>query len=283
MPLYAERVRRQGIEAAEAEGDSFWTRELDEKARYKLEAATKEVIAVLHERNRDIREQISLTVCKNVGLPSDRWATSAPMTTFFRPAEAIVDEDTPIAVSIIEATLNFAADSRFGGNANIAEYYERKVDDVLKTHRLEFALIDREFVPLGSEALHAEIVEPVVRLLRNRDGWEAVEKAYTDALGELYDGKPEDAVTDAASALQEALGSLGASGNTVSKRFKDLADKGVLQPYDKHMASWLEADRAEKGDVHDAAPSEGADAWLVVHIVGAWIRRLSELDDAARA
>jgi hypothetical protein len=41
------------------------------------------------------------------------------------------------------------------------------------------------------------------------------------------------------------------------------------------IIDWVESDRSEKGDAHNARPATREDAWLTVHIVGAVILRLT--------
>lgn len=85
------------------------------------------------------------------------------------------------------------------------EHFTGTVNTVLREHRISFELIGGEMVPLASQELHTEVVAPTLRLLSGRAGWNKVETAYQDALGELAQGKPAVAITDAATALQEAL------------------------------------------------------------------------------
>ena len=59
------------------------------------------------------------------------------------------------------------------------------------------------------------MVGPTLRLLAGRPGWEAVETAYQKALEEISDGEADDAITDAGTALQEALVLLGCEGNAL--------------------------------------------------------------------
>jgi hypothetical protein len=153
---------------------------------------------------------------------------------------------------------------------------------VLREHRIYFELIEGKMVPLASQELHAEVVAPALRLLSGRSGWDKVEAAYQDALGELAEGKPADAITDAATALQEALVALGCKGNALGPLASSARGKGLLGPHDAPMTDmveklidWVSADRSVKGDVHQATQPSLEDGWLTVHIVGALILRLA--------
>lgn len=93
---------------------------------------------------------------------------------------------------------------------------------------------------------------------------------------------PPDAITDAGTALQEALQALGCGGNALGGLIKDAMKKGLLAPHDATLASgiknfmaWASADRSETGDAHKSSDATLDDAWLMVHIVGALIVRLA--------
>jgi hypothetical protein len=155
--------------------------------------------------------------------------------------------------------------------------------EILREHRVSFDFINGVIVPLESMELHSEVVEPALRLLQGSADWVKVEQAYRKALEELHTGTADDAITDAATALQEALDLYGCSGNTVSKKVKSAQTKGILAPHDDKLAAalrsigeWVEADRSTLGDAHSAGDVDRDDGWLIVHIVGALILRLSK-------
>jgi hypothetical protein len=59
--------------------------------------------------------------------------------------------------------------------------------------------------------------------------------------------------------------------------------KGVFAPQDSPLmdaltkvVDWVAAERSSSGDAHNARPASREDGWLVVHIVGALIRRIAE-------
>jgi hypothetical protein len=113
-------------------------------------------------------------------------------------------------------------------------------------------------------------------------GWTAVESAYQDALREIAQNHPHDAITDAARALQEALTLLGCQGSSLGTLLTSARKTGLLAGHDEKLAKaigsmidWVSADRSEKGDAHKATTADRDDAWLMVHVVGALIIRLS--------
>ena len=149
---------------------------------------------------------------------------------------------------------------------------------------MSFEFIEGEMVPMESRELHAEIVAPTLRLLARSDGrWQSVEKAYRASLDELARGKGADAITDAGTALQEALEVIGARGNSLGPLIKSARQKGLLAAHDQPMldalvrlVEWVSADRSQMGDSHHADAAHTDDAWLTVHVVGALILRLSK-------
>lgn len=156
-----------------------------------------------------------------------------------------------------------------------AATFEEEVNETLQRDRVVWELVDGEMVPFESKQMHTAVVEPALRLLSRKD-WEDVETAYRKALRELADGSPDDAITDAGSALQEALQRFGCAGNRLDPLAKSAVSKGLLTGYDRKLVDWVASDRGELGDTHKA--ESGAtrdDAWLAVHVVGALILRLA--------
>lgn len=195
---------------------------------------------------------------------------------------ATADED--MAASIVEAMLH-------GLIRTAAEYdqdvrpllFAKQVNSVLLNERVSFELVGLEMVPKDSQELHAEVVAPLLRLLSGRPGWDDVETAYQNALRELHGGEPDDAITDAGTALQEALKQRGCSGNALGPLLASARQRGILAAHDQPLSDgigklidWVSADRSTLGDGHrGASPATREDAWLTVHIVGALILRLS--------
>lgn len=104
----------------------------------------------------------------------------------------------------------------------------------------------------------------------------------------MSEDDPSDAITDAGTALQDALRAFGAKGGSHGDLIKDALKRGILTGYDRRMldaikalVNWSAADRSTKGDGHSSANEPGpADAWLAIHVVGALIFRLA--DDTPR-
>jgi hypothetical protein len=89
------------------------------------------------------------------------------------------------------------------------------VAETLNEHGVKFKFVDGQVIPLESEELHAAVVEPVLRLFYGRPDRAAAQGAYPKALEEISKSDAGDAITDAATALQETLEALGCEGNSL--------------------------------------------------------------------
>jgi hypothetical protein len=148
-------------------------------------------------------------------------------------------------------------------------------------HRIAFKFVDGELIAFESDELMQEVVEPALRLLAG-ETFAGAHAAYLGALKEL--GKDAaNAVTDAGTALQETLTVLGCKGNALGPLLKDARRNGLLAGHDQQLVDgilkfgeWASADRSESGDSHKVSSATTADAWLMVHVVGALIVRLTD-------
>lgn len=156
-----------------------------------------------------------------------------------------------------------------------------KVNEVFEQERVAWRLIDGEMVEMRSQELHESVVEPAMRLL-HQARFANVDAVYRKALDELSKGDAADAVTDAGTALQEMLKSLGCRGNQLGDLIRSAKSKGLLGAHDTPLFEtfekamhWVAADRSEKGESHHLSDATLDDAWLIVHVVGAFIVRLA--------
>ena len=156
----------------------------------------------------------------------------------------------------------------------LAKRFAQTIEAIFREHRISFSLIEGRIVPIESIELHESIVEPTLTLLAGRSGFDNVEVAYWRALEEIHEGTPDDAITDAATALQETLVALGCSGRSLGPLAKTAKSRGVITGYDAKLVDWVSADRSNRGDAHSVGPASVEDAWLVVHVVGALILRI---------
>jgi hypothetical protein len=133
--------------------------------------------------------------------------------------------------------------------------------------------------------MHDAVVAPTLYLLHSQPRFADAETAYQNALKELRNRDPADAITDAATALQDVLLALGCTGNALGPLLKSARSKGLLKGSDTPLTEaigrtvdWVSATRGE-GEAHTGDPDINmSDAWMMVHVVGALAIRLSEAD-----
>lgn len=167
------------------------------------------------------------------------------------------------------------------------------VNDLLLGARVEWHYQEGQFVPRGNLILHSEVVKPATILLDADPKFAKASAGFQTALTRLAENKPDVAITDAASAIQEFFRALGVTGNSISDQLDNAhkasiisaADRQILKP----IIGWVNADRSERGNAHHHRDGDvsRADAWLALHVAAALMVRLSNEDPrdiaAARA
>ena len=75
---------------------------------------------------------------------------------------------------------------------------------------------------------------------------------------------------------------VGCEGNQLGDLIKSARTRGLIAAHDSPLLdviekalNWVAADRSQTGDSHHASHASRDDAWLIVHIVGAFIVRLA--------
>lgn len=288
--LYSRRKKIDKEQAAAAAGRDLWTSDLPTEARMKFVYAVQDLVdgtASGRYTRWDLIEHARNAVLRDLGQPHLGITVHNSNDDFFG---SIMKSNEEVVYSQLEAVLALGtilcADRTFGDvDYEVQQTIRRRLPELretisqtLREYWIKCDLIGNQFIDVESRELHEAVVVPALGLLGGRSHFELAEKAYQEALREIHNGSAEDAITDAATALQEALGAVGFTGNTVSKRVEEAVKQGKLTPYDKKLGEWVEADRSYKGDAHNASPATVADAWLVVHIVGAVILRLAADD-----
>jgi len=198
----------------------------------------------------------------------------------------LLNTDSEKVPDVIEA-LSLAFDNQqsyYGTMQSSGRSFEKNVNIVLRQHRISYDFVGNHMVEHSTSVLHTEVVMPTLRLLSGRAGWSGVENAYQEALVELSAGRAPNAITDASTALQEALTACGCEGANLGPLISSARKKGLLAAHDSPMLNaiekslqWVSADRANTGDAHSTTAASVEDAWLAVHIVGAIILRLSKV------
>ena len=168
------------------------------------------------------------------------------------------------------------------------ERFRQEVNRIFLAHIVGFHLHQNShLVPIDSHEMHTAVVEPTLYLLHSQPQFAAAEAAYQKALAELRVRDAGDAITDAGVALQEVLTALGCEGNALGDLLKSARKIGLIQGKDTPLTEtigrtvdWV-ASMRNQGEAHKGNPEVGMpDAWMVVHVVGALIRRLSEAGGA---
>lgn len=298
-PLYKRRRELLDLEERERQGESFWTEAFSTETRNRLQLVMRSGAGGGDYRTAEAAVRVLLADLGQLSLYGNPIGDTRDQ--FFRYFSECDDEMVP---SVIEAFgegyrrvfEEEAQRQAFGrgqppqdGLIPIDALLVREINRVLAEDRIAFEFISGEMVPFASRELHVEVTQPVLRLLAT-PGWERVEMAYQNALSEIARGKGADAITDAGTALQEALTHLGASGNQLGDLTTSAKKKGIIASHDAVLVQtiekacrWVSADRSNTGDTHYADPAGTEDAWFTVHVVGAIILRLAggELRGAA--
>lgn len=281
--LHSLRKRMNQLAEGEAAGESFWTETFNERVRTRLRHAITRTASESHfsegslfaEARRLIVEQEGMTTLMGRGEAYDDF------DAFFEGCGNDMFPTALEAVILGLATLDLRQ-ARLGNRRR--DYAARFVDsatEILRQERVAWEVIEGEMVEMKSKELHTAAVAPALRLLHN-SAFSKVDKQYRDALGELADDKPANAITDAGTALQEMLEALGCEGNQLGDLIRSAKAKQLLGAHDNPLVEavekslhWAAADRSQMGDAHHATAATKDDAWLMVHIVGALIVRLA--------
>jgi hypothetical protein len=290
--LYAERERRKVYAELLAAGALELTDELDQDARIKLYKAWDDVTRHMAFKNAyyALEQYIADRTLGSIAVQVD--------PSSMEPGGSIGNSQL---LSLIEAeheALRWLADNPHLGSPNYPgpnqqwmaiitdapEAFRRRANAILEPHLVNLRLNENSrLVPLQSQEMHNQVVEPTLHLLHGQPRFADAEKAYQDALRELRDHRPDDAITDAAGALEQALRAAGCTGNSLGELRKSGQQAGVLKADDDRITGvigqtieWIK-DKRNAGEAHGSnAKYLQSDAWMLVHIVGALILRISD-------
>lgn len=162
-----------------------------------------------------------------------------------------------------------------------AETFIEVVNDRLLHARVDWLFEDGRFQERGNYVMHSEVLRPATVLLADDPAFTTASAAFQSALTRLSKGETDVALTEAATSLQEFFRALGVDGNSVSDQLDNAqrakvisgADRSLMKP----LIAWVNADRSDRGNAHRhrAGDVSKADAWLMMHVVGALMVRLS--------
>jgi hypothetical protein len=295
--LHGERERRKEQDEALATGRVQPTDQLDRDVRVKLNKVWDDVRRHSALHNAPLEELIGDRTLESIAValdPSDMLPRSGNSTTN-RQLLSLVEAEHE-ALRLLTANPHIGRPLYPGLSADwlavinaAPENFRTRVNRILKAHIVSLSLHENsQLIPVQSQEMHNEVVERALHLLHNQSQFAAAENAYQDALRELRNGYPNDAITDAASALQDALKALGCTGNSLGELLKSAKQTGLLQAADARFTSvlsqtieWVK-DTRNAGEAHSGVADYAmSDAWMIVHVVGALIIRLSEQKQAS--
>jgi len=272
--LHSQRKRRADRDAQEAGGADLWQEEVPRRARVKIAGIWRLIEG----------ESVS-SYAFGQGISQILQIQGGYNISSMHPDTFVGIDDADMVLDIIGAACQYISNAPSA--APHSETFESFVNDVLEDYRVAFRVVDHEVIPVGSDELHVEVVVPALRLLVG-DRFSKGHAAYLEAIKEIP-ANPGNAITDAGTALQEVLVALGCEGNALGPLIKSAKKKGLLAAHDatlergvENFLSWASADRSETGDGHHVTDASRADAWLMVHVIGALIVRLVDPSKRAR-
>jgi hypothetical protein len=291
--LYAERLRREAQAKALAAGEIGLTDQLDRDARIKLSLAWSDATSGLGHRELEyLQSAITHTSMRSHAVdlaPKDMQLQSGRSNENLL---SLIEAEHAALKRFVEASSPFGHTYPTGGAwgtaiIDPAEHFRKDVNRIFGTHLVGFALhSNSQLMPVHSHEMHSAVVAPTLYLLHSQTRFAAAETAYQKALAELRDGDAGDAITDAATALQDALSALGCTGGALGDLLSSAKKNGLVKGNDTPLTdaisrtvSWVAA-RRNQGEAHRGDPDiDMSDAWMVVHVVGALIIRLAEQDN----
>lgn len=281
MALYSNRKKQRELAEYEANGISLWSPYFCQEFRFKLVAYI--------DMQLDSANLICSHACTLLALDTgkDHRFLVPCRETVFDLLRRGSDDDVADVIEAVFRGIIETCDSRDSIEVRYTQTarknYESYVKKLLAEHRISFDLVNGQMVEKKSQELHTEVVEPALTLLAGRPEFRDVERAYQDALGELSDQKPADALTDAGTALQAMLTQLGCPGKTLGEQIKEAKGKGLFAGRDTPLLGsitgllqWVAGERNQRSDAHNVVDVPLSEGWLMVHVVGAIIVMLAQ-------
>ncbi len=274
--LFGRRKRLQAYAEQEAQGVSLWTDQFEDKFRVKVLHALDDIGGYYAG---EVAAEARRLILRDEGLFYLVASKYNEVNDFRYYIASCSDDDMPTCIEAAYHALKNVSSTDWGS----ADKFASEISAVLREHRISYDFVAGQMVEFASLEMHQAVIAPVLTLLAGRKDFEAAERAYRDALDEIADGKPGDAITDAGTALQETLTAMGCAGNALGPLIKSAKNKGIFASHDQPMVeaidkvmNWVSADRSTYGDAHAATTSTVDDAWFIVHICGAVILRLAQ-------
>lgn len=276
------RQRMKAMAEAEEGGESFWTEVFSDSVRVRVRRVYDRLGGgelgddgeIFADARRVILDQGGADYLVDSDLhPNHDFAS------FFRAGP---DEMFPTAFeALVGAITRWESPRNVFHPRDYAGQFVTGANEVFAEERVAWTYLDGQMIEMKSQELHASVIQPALRLLHDRR-LASVDATYRKALDELSKGDGADAVTDAGAALQELLTALGCTGNQLGDLIRSARQKKLLGAHDTPLIEaiekamhWVAADRSQTGESHHASDASSEDAWLIVHVVGAFIVRLA--------
>ncbi len=283
--FFSERKRLNEIQLAEADGKSLWTGEIPNSLRVKTIRLARSFEDELNEWPRRYSRLLILFEAREL-LLNDTGETHLHNSYSDEVEDMgnfILNCDKsrfPDAIEALYAAIS--TNDQIARQTTLADQFEMGMNDLLKSYRVNVTIENGEVIPLEDTAVHSEVVLPTLRLL-NKRGWGKVEEPFRESIREIANNKPDDAVTDATTALQEGLRKMGCTGKDL-KSLLASAKSTILKGSDSKfidaidpLIKWSAAARVNDGDNHKTADTENERAWFVVNTVGILLLYLSKI------
>lgn len=288
-PLPSEQLRRKKLAEQEAVTGIVWTSEVGIEVSRKIFFIYKNSSSHLPA----VEERVELIRSEHSGSAG---SISSISKTLDEKNERFGSVDRLDCISAIGYALDQLAiemrAAKYGNDEGWAdtffygEQFREKTNEVFLNHRVEWVFLNEGLLPRGNQELFTAVIKPATELLGSKPKWLATQRTYEKALTELARNDPGDAITDAATALQEMFRARGVEGSSIGAQAKKAISSGILLGHDQKLvdavvslSNWVEADRSNLGDAHyDASEADLDNAWLTIHVVGALILRLSGED-----
>jgi hypothetical protein len=275
----------QDMAEREAAGESFWTEGFSQKVRRRIRHAYDNLGYSFLDSSGECFTDARRMILEQEG---DEFLSASAVVPYRDFELFLIDAPDDMYPTALEALViaidNLRVDEDFYGPPPTDGFSSRlrnAVNEVFSQERVAWKLVQHEMVEMKSQELHEALVEPALRLIHDAR-FARVDATYRKSLKELSSGDGADAVTDSGTALQELLTELGCDGNQLGDLIRSARKKEILAAHDastldalEKAMHWVAADRSETGDSHHASEASREDAWLIVHIVGAFIVRLA--------
>ena len=223
--------------------------------RDKLKFAWEDAIAHLDSRQRgylasEVVRLVRRSVGQSLGPGNMQAEYSGPYTN-----SLIIPPTSDHLLSILEAEHEILRLHAGALDIDVLAF-TAQVNTAFQAHLISFSLHENSrLVGVESHEMHAAVVEPTLYLLHSDPKFASAERAYQKALAELRERDAGDAITDAATALQEVLKALGCSGNALGDLLTSAKKLGLVRNTDSPLTSaiinWVATQR-NHGEAHIA-------------------------------